>query len=495
MNPSFSLLELNTFAWLREKRREAGTAVTLAEIPAREWARLRKQGFDFLWLMGVWKRSPRARRLALTHPDLIKVYDSLLPGWIPEDITGSPYAVYAYEADPFLGGSGVLAAAREAMNEAGLKLILDFVPNHLAMDHPWTLEDPSLFVAPTESALSDHPDWFFRTEKGVWLAHGRDPYFAPWIDTVQVNFFSARLRKKMTEELLRIAACSDGVRCDMAMLGLNSVFSSVWEGVVRSPVPPLEFWKAVIPAVKSRYPDFLFMAEVYWDMERTLLEAGFDYVYDKTLYDRLRAGDAAGLRAHLRSQNGIEDRMVRFIENHDEARSAAAFPGALSRSAALAAALQPGIRFFHQGQGEGRVSHYPVQLGRWPEVKPDASSEGFYKILWKELQSAVLRKGFWHLPEAGPVSQGDESWRGLFCTAWNLGREWRLGVVNLSQERAWGRIPWPFAPAGPEKIFLKDLFTGALYERYTAELRAQGLYVELGAGEAHFFRSFYGERF
>lgn len=496
MNPSSSLLELNTFAWLREKRREAGTAISLDEVPLREWAQLRKQGMDFVWLMGVWKRSPRARRLALTHPDLIKAYDALLPDWSPEDISGSPYAVYAYEADPFLGAqAGLLSRVRESLREAGMRLILDFVPNHLALDHPWTLEDPGLFLTPKPSILREHPEWFFQTEKGTWLAHGRDPYFFPWTDTVQVNFFSPRLRKKMTEELLKIASCCDGVRCDMAMLGLNSVFSKVWEGAASSPAPSLEFWKAVIPAVKDRYPDFIFMAEVYWDLERPLIEAGFDFVYDKVFYDRLRSGDAVSVREHLRSQKGIEERMLRFIENHDEARAASAFPGPLAFSAALAAAMQPGIRFFHQGQAEGRTQHYPVQLGRWPDFQGDPASESFYRMLGREVQGAVFRKGFWNLPEARPAWEGDVTWRSLFSTAWHWGRDWRLAVVNLSQTRARGRIPWPFAPAGGEKTFLKDLMTGSLFERSGQELRAEGLFIDLGPGEAHFFRSFYGERF
>jgi len=494
MNPAASLLELNTFAWLTQKRRETQMSLSLSDVPAKEWAKIRKQGFDFIWLMGVWKRSPKAQLLAQTHPNLIQAYDTLLPKWTPEDICGSPYAVYGYESDPFLGQGDVLAGTREAMKTAGLKLILDFVPNHLAFDHPWTLEDPALFVRGNEANRKEHPEWFFKTEKGVWLAHGRDPYFAPWIDTVQVNFFSARMRKRMTEELLKIAAVSDGVRCDMAMLGLNGIFSKVWNGVFTGTVPTLEFWEAVICGVKDRYPDFLFIAEAYWYTERPLIKAGFDFIYDKVFYDRLRAHDAQDLRMHLKAQDGLVDRMVRFIENHDEARAAKAFPGSWSRSAALAAALQPGIRFFHQGQAEGRTHHFPVQLSRWPEAKPDVALEAFYKMLWKELQTSVLTKGYWHLPEAKPAWEGEESFKGFFVSSWNLGREWRLGVMNLGETRGRARIPWPFA-AESEEVCLKDLLTGTVYKRSAEALREEGLYVELDAGDAHFFKSFYADRF
>lgn len=481
------MMELNTFVWLNRKRREAGRALTLDEVSDAEWESLKQKGFDYVWLMGVWKRSPGARKIALTHPNQIKIYDALLPGWTEADITGSPYAVYGYERDPFLGPPSVLVKIKKKLNAAGLKVILDFVPNHLAFDHPWTLSHPELFVRASKTDLKNHPGWFFKTEGGAWLAHGRDPYFEPWIDTVQVNFFSAEMREKMTGELLHIAAVADGVRCDMAMLGLNEVFSRVWGETVRLKAPAEEFWKEAIRTVKARYPKFLFMAEVYWDLEKKLLDLGFDLVYDKKFYDQLRAGSADGARRHLLSQEGLETRMVRFIENHDEMRAAEVFLGERSKAAALACALQPGMRFFHDGQAEGAARHIPVQLARGPEEPVHEALKGFYEKLWNECSKPLLKKGLWQILQPRPSWDADPSYHHIMVTAWTLGEDWRLGVLNLAEGRCSARIPWVF-PDLSENLYLEDLFSGVVYQRSQSELKAHGLYVELGPGEVHFFK-------
>lgn len=480
-------MELNTFVWLNRRRHEAGYNLALDEVPDAEWGKIKNSGFDFVWLMGVWKRSPAARQLALTHPNQIKVYDALLPGWTEADVTGSPYAVYGYERDPFLGSPSVLVKIKKKLNALGLKVILDFVPNHLAFDHPWTLSHPELFVRASKTELKNHPDWFFKTSGGVWLAHGRDPYFDPWIDTVQVNFFSRDMREKMIGELLHIAAVSDGVRCDMAMLGLNEVFTRVWGDTVRIKAPAEEFWSEAIRAVKARYPHFLFMAEVYWDLEKKLLDLGFDVVYDKKFYDQLRAASAEGARKQVLSQEGIETRMVRFIENHDEMRAAEVFHGERSKAAALACALQPGLRFFHDGQAEGCRLHIPVQLARGPEEPVQEGLRKFYQTLWCELSKPLFRKGLWQILETRPSWDADPSYRNMLVTAWTLGEDWRLGVSNLAEGRCSARIPWVF-PEAAENVYLEDLFTGVVYQRKQAELQSHGLYVELGPGEVHFFK-------
>ena len=283
------LYEINARTFVAKMQAKYRRPVTLDSVPDEEWQQMARRGFDLVWFMGVWQRSPLGLKIALSNEGLHREFDRALPDWTPADVAGSPYAVYDYSLDPSLGGAGGLARLKERVNRAGMGLVLDFVPNHLALDHPWTLTYPSRFVGGRPGDIKRHPEWFFPTARGIYLAHGRDPHFAPWHDTVQVNFISSSLRKALWAELERISVVCDGVRCDMAMLALNEVFGKVWGEVLGKTRPPeAEFWTPAIDAVKAARPQFLFMAEVYWGLDRRLRELGFDFTYDKSLYDSLR---------------------------------------------------------------------------------------------------------------------------------------------------------------------------------------------------------------
>ena len=136
----------------------------------------------------------------------------------------------------------------------------------------------------------------------------------------------------------------------------------------------------MIGRVKAAHPDFTFIAEAYWDMEWTLQQQGFDYCYDKRLYDRLLHEGAESVRGHLTAGLDYQDKLVRFIENHDEPRAAATF-GPRARAAAVVAATLPGARLYHDGQLEGRRTHIPVFLARGPEEAPDEDLRAFYAEL------------------------------------------------------------------------------------------------------------------
>ncbi len=84
------------------------------------------------------------------------------------------------ELDSSLGKPGDLAQLRSRLNGLGLGLILDFIPNHVALDHPWTLTHPGRFIQVTEADVMASPDAFFKADGGACLAHGRDPNFPPW---------------------------------------------------------------------------------------------------------------------------------------------------------------------------------------------------------------------------------------------------------------------------------------------------------------------------
>lgn len=486
MRPHPHLYEANALILLRRLSRKYGRKLTLATVPEEEWQRLTQLGFDLLWLMGVWQRSPASRQIALTHPGLVTEYDKALPGWTEPDVAGSPYAVYSYTLDPNLGQEAELPELKARLNRQGLGLVLDFIPNHLARDHPWAISYPDRFVQGSEEDIRAHPEWFFSTDRGVYLAHGRDPYFPPWTDTVQVNFFSPDLRETLIDELLRIAQVADGVRCDMAMLGLNSVFERVWGNIIWSyPRPGKEFWPDAIEKVKQQRPDFLFLAEAYWGLEGELQEMGFDFTYDKTLYDHLRYSSPSDIRRHLEIDGPNQGRWLRFIENHDEARALAALEEGRSLAAAVVLGTVPGLRLFHDGQLEGKRIRLPIQLDREPEETPDPDLSRFYSRLLAICNATAFHEGAWRVLGVRQAGESNESYHNLLAWSWRHADENKIVVVNyaLSPSQGWLNLPVP--AGGGTSVTLRNELNDTVYVRDASELHSQGLYVELGPWGAH----------
>ncbi len=480
LRPYPHLYEINARLFARRLSAQYRRAVTLAGIPDKEWQLIRDRGFDLVWLMGSWQRSPAARREALLNPDLRREFDRVLPGWSNEDVAGSPYAINDYRLDPELGKQDELAALKAQLNRHGIRLMVDFVPNHLALDHPWTLSHPEWFVTGTEADIRTHPEWFFATGKGHHLAHGRDPNFLPWTDTAQVNIYSPALREAMTDQLLQIAGVADGVRCDMAMLVLNEVFERTWGETLRKyPRPVTEFWTEAIATVKKKHPGFLFLAEAYWGYESRLQQLGFDFTYDKSLYDRLRYATAGDIRNYLIADNIYQARSVRFIENHDEPRAATAFGSERSLAAAVILATIPGLRLFHDGQLEGRRLRLPVQLVRPPEEVPDARISRFYDRLLAITNEPVFHEGQWALLATSPAWNGNESHQNLLTWLWRRGEQLKIVAVNYSPNPAQGWLTLHLPLESLTKVTFRDELSGATYIRDADELRHQGLYVDL----------------
>ena len=321
--PRPTVYEINTAVWLQRLGRERGRPLELGEVPDAEWDALAALPVDAVWLMGVWRRSPAGLEIALADPGLQAANRAALADLRAEDVIGSPYCVRDYVVDERFGGPDALAAARAQLADRGLGLILDYVPNHVAPDHPWATERPDCLLTGSEEELEQHPDAFLRTAAGV-VSKGRDPYLPPWPDVVQLNAFSPALRDAVAQTLIGIGSQCDGLRCDMAMLMTNEVFARTW-GERAGPAPEADYWPTLIGRTKDAHPDLLFIAEAYWDMEWTLQQQGFDLCYDKRLYDRLAHDPAESVRAHLQADSGYQERLIRFIENHDEPRAAATF--------------------------------------------------------------------------------------------------------------------------------------------------------------------------
>jgi glycosidase len=341
------IYEVHTRQWLHELG-----ARDLTEVGDAVLDELARLGVTYLWLMGIWPTGPRAREEAR---GLATQYDEALPGWTDDDLVGSPYAIAAYEVG--FGGDAALAALRARLASRGIRVLLDFVPNHVGLDHPWTV---------TERVMHD----------GTTVVHGKDPYFPGWTDTAQLEYRRAATRAAMRDVLAQIATRCDGVRCDMAMLVLPDVFTQTWAHVPCEEFAA-DFWGEAIREVKRAHPAFVFVAEAYWGLEARLVELGFDFAYDKELYDRLvhdRPTDAA---AHVR---GASHARIHFLENHDEPR-VAALPLALHRAAALVMLALPGLPFVHHGQLAGARRFARIQLGRRLVEPVDAQVHAMYEQL------------------------------------------------------------------------------------------------------------------
>ena len=317
-----SLYQINTRVWLTELSEQLGRAATLDDIPGVALDQLAEQGFDWIWFLSVWLTGKEAAKISRENAGWRKEFAETLPDLREEDIAGSGFAITGYTVHPGLGGNQALSRLRERLSTRGLKLMLDFVPNHMAPDHPWVEEHPDYFVPGTPEDLARAPQNYTlvkRLHGDLILAYGRDPYFSGWPDTLQLDYSNPATRQAMINELLRISQQCDGLRCDMAMLVLPEVFEKTWGRKTE------DFWISATKTVREKHPEFLFMAEVYWNLEWTLQQQGFDYTYDKCLYDRLREGHVQPIREHFYAEPDYQVKLARFLENHDEPRAAATF--------------------------------------------------------------------------------------------------------------------------------------------------------------------------
>ena len=484
-NPYPSLYQVNTRVWLTELSRLKGQTATLDDIPDHELDRLSELGFSWLWFLSVWETGETGKSISREYASWRKDFEETLPDLKEEDIAGSGFAIKSYRVHPAIGGDEALARLRERMNRRGLKLMLDFVPNHMGPDHPWVDEHPEYFIAGTASDLKNYPQNYMKVKPGsgnLIIAHGRDPYFDGWPDTIQLDYSKPAAAKAMLNELIRISGQCDGVRCDMAMLILPEVFERTWG---RKAKP---FWPGAIKAIRDQNPGFCFMAEVYWEMEWVLQQQGFDYTYDKKLYDRLDEGDAKGIREHFYAEPAYQDKLVRFLENHDESRAATRFSHGKHEAAAVITYLSPGLRFFHQGQFEGKTKRISPHLVRGPLEDVDGKAKKFYNHLLGVLKMPLFRDGRWNLLEAVPAWDGNESWDSFLAFSWE-GRDNERAIiaVNYSPNSGQCYIYLPFKDIERHQVQLTDLVGTEVYDRDGSDLLARGLYLDMPGWGYHVF--------
>ena len=516
------IYEINLVGWLAAISQREGRPVGIRDIPAREWDRIKEMGMDIVWLMGIWSRSPYSRKEAQNAPALVKECESIIPDFAIKDIGGSPYSIYRYVPDPSFGTLTDLADLKETLQKRGLFLVLDFVPNHTACDHPWIKTHPEYYISHVKKGDQACEKGYFSADTDRYpacIAHGKDPYFPPWTDTAQLDYTVNDTQSAMIRTMSRVSTYCHGMRCDMAMLVLQEIFHQTWGNLAKGETDK-EFWLMAIDRIMSTGRECTLIAEAYWGRETELLSYGFDYAYDKTLYDLMVQGDIQGIREHV--VRPFQANMLHFLENHDEPRALSCFGPDRIKCAMVIHATLPGMRLWHSGQFEGDTLHVPVQLNQqgWLKliragsvhmdiyienmhkntvdngVYEEAFSEGhanddirqFSEQLLREVNHPVFHEGKWEMchTEGWPDNQ---SHRNILAWCWRYRDERRLVVINFSSSPAQGhiRLPDMWLPEG-DMFVLDDPINDETYYRSARDITDSGLYVGLDAGHFHFFR-------
>lgn len=481
------MLEVNTRIWLKQ----FSNVNRISDIPDQYIESLNSKGIKILWLMGAWKTSKALAERCCFGANMIPEYIKALSDWKKEDVIGSPFAIDDYILNPAFGEEAELLTFKEKLNKKGIKLFLDFIPNHFGADSTIIKSHPGIFLQTDKDSYLKDPYAFYEYNHNtpIYIAHGRDPFFPPWTDTAQLNFFADEARDFLIDKLIYISTIADGVRCDMAMLPLNNVFQNTWSGVLNKLIfkkPHDEFWQTAIKKTKQSRPDFIFLAEAYWGLEWNLQQLGFDYTYDKTLTDRLSTDDIPGIKGHLLAENDFQVKSVRFIENHDEQRAAKKFGTYKSLAAAVVISTIKGVHFYYDGQFEGKKTKLPVQLGREPVEKISQQVLKFYDALLEITNDEIFKNGNWQLLYPEPAGNADSSSENILAWQWQLKNEFRIIVINYSNIISRCRLKLEIS-AGKHSIKFEDLLTNKIYERSSEEIKYPGLFIELKGYQSHIF--------
>ena len=481
-----SLYQINTRVWLTELSQKLGRPATLDDIPDAELDRLAEMGFDWVWFLSVWQTGPAAQQVSRTQ--------SRVAPRIPGDAAGPArgghrrlrFRDHRLHGAPESRRRRRAGPAARAAPQARPATDARFRPQPHGARSSLGRGSPRAFhPAAPSSTWPERPQnytWVKRKAGDLLLAYGRDPYFAGWPDTLQLNYANPATQEAMIGELVRIAGQCDGVRCDMAMLVLPDVFERTWGQ--RAPL----FWPTATQRVRERVPGFLFMAEVYWDLEWTLQQQGFDYAYDKRLYDRLRERPRpAGARAfprgpRLPGQAGpLPGEPRRAAGRGDVSRRRFTRPRRSSRFCPRGCDSSTRASSRAGRNGSRRTSSRPGRARR-------SGAASVLRPALAVLRQPVVRDGEWQLLECAPAWDGNWTNDCFVVFGWQGAEDERLLVaVNYAPTRAsvTSGCRSRISPARPGCCRIRSAPTA--YERDGDELQSQGLFVDLRPWQASVF--------
>lgn len=476
-NPHQVGLELvNTRLLMDQLSRTHGEPMTVDMVSRSELSSLFKN-HDIVWFMGIYQPSEWSHQYAIKCSE---EYRGALPDLNKErDVASSPFAIPEYTPNPAIAANwDAWDQMVEEMHALRKKVFIDYVPNQTAVDHPWAKKYPDRYVRGAKTQYQENPSMYqeVQAEDGntYYLAHGKDPNFPEWIDTLQLNYANPVVQEEMKKTLLGLIEHADGVRCDMAMLINADTFLRTWGDHLtdeeKQYIRENNFWEKVIPEMKKYArargkEDFSFAAEAYWDEAE--LGRNFDYIYGKAFYDHLKRivinhepiveYDSSGnkhnrLREHVEYlmgavRNGRHYRDVLFTENHDEPRAVEVFGREPSRAvAALTGLIPESIFLMNGGQEDGRRIRPPMQISRLPYETPDETMQRFYEHLLKLKRSKLFQEGKYKMAD---ISTGSDYIIALQVsidsdsTSLRLPPERELGAVvciNVGHTTATGRV-------------------------------------------------------
>ena len=481
------LYEINTRVWIKK----FGPDAKIKDIPVTALSDLKEKGINFIWLLGLWKTCRDNIDETCFTPELVKQYNAALKDWTRDDVIGSPFAIDDYVINPDLGTEADVLQLKKTLNDLGMALILDFVPNHFGSTSRVLRDNPEVFLSVDKKSFEEEPHTYFSSpfHKNQFFAHGRDPFFPAWRDTVQLNYFNPFTRDYMSGVLQNISQLCDGVRCSMSMLILNNVFGNTWSGAAdqhKYPETNDEFWQSAIKEIKSFNPGFIFIAETYWNLERSLQNLGFDYTTDKVLYDKLKNNGANEIRGHLTADMNMQQKSVRFVEKYEEERALHAFGHDKSMAAAVIATTIPGLTLYQDGQWEGRKQKQPLQLGREAQAQFHPKVEKFYKKLLQITNDRAFKDGIWELLFCHRAWDDNGTSSNMLAWKWKLAVRNVLVVVNYSPVQSQCLLKFPVSIAD-DRVLLNDVLNDKIYIRSLAEVLEKGLYIDLPPYKSHIF--------
>ncbi|KAJ6231317.1 alpha amylase [Anaeramoeba flamelloides] len=482
-----SMMEYSTRPLLYSLSQKSGKTINLSNIPDSEYEIFQNQKLDYIWMMGMWKLGAYGLHYDRTNQEELANFKALLPDFTLDDVIGSPYAVTEYVINPDIGTAQDLIAFRKRLNGMGIKLILDFVPNHSAVDCPWNTTNPKYYIHAPKGSV---PPYDSNRYLPWGIAYGGDKNGA-WKDVAQLNYWNQDLRDAQIQNLLAIAKYADGIRTDMSELALNDQIKTNWYEQLSSwgyTRPNTEFWCDAISAVKAQYPDIIFLAEQYGGFDDQLIECGFDFLYDKPLLDNLASYKMSNIWDYLNSKITYFPVYAQYLENHDEPRAVAKFGSWWQANAgAVASFTLPGMRFSFEGQWKGFKNKLDVHLRRAKSEDTIQDVADFYKKFQNILESDVFKKGTWIL--INDCSNKNQ----LITYRWYYKKsdgsiEKRLVALNFSDSQADGNVVVSdaYAQSG-DNIVITELFTGKQYTRSASQMRSTGLNVIIESWVAQIF--------